>query len=125
MIRSDDDERRIPAPGLLQKPNQSANFRVNTADESVVNGLQPSKSLVVVWSLEDSALKLMREPWMLTCLVLRRGPARETRHERGIVHRVVGRGCDPRRMRAEQRQVRDEGAARAADVIDRLVDQKR
>src|ERR1700722_3130874 len=67
----------------------------------------------------------MRQPWMLTGLIFRRRQARETRHGRGIVHRVVRLGCDERRMRPQERQMRDEGTARAADVLDRFADQKR
>src|SRR5208282_294806 len=66
----------------------------------------------------------MSEPRMLTRLIFRRGQAREARHIRGIVHRVVGLGRDERRMRPEQRQMRDERTARALDVVDRLADEE-
>ena len=125
MVRRKDDERRIPASRFLQKPNQSSKFRIDPAHQSVVNRLQPPEPLLVVGRSINLAGKLMREPRMLTGFIFRRGQAREARHLRGIVHRVVRLGRDERRMRPQERQVRDERTARALDVVDRFADQER
>src|SRR5260370_35183981 len=62
---------------------------------------------------------------MLMRVVFRRGEARESRHLRGIVHRVVRLGRDERWMWPQNRQVRDERTVRALDVVDRLADNER
>src|SRR5277367_1151943 len=113
VIRSKDDESRVPAPGLLQKPNEPSNLRVNPAHESVVNRLQPPESLLIVGRPEEPARQLMREPRMLPRFIFRRSETRELRHLRGIVHRIVRLGRDKRWMRSKQRQVRDERPRRA------------
>src|SRR5579862_8729978 len=67
----------------------------------------------------------MRQPWMLTGFLFGRGQARETRHGRRIVHRVVRLGRDERRMRPQQRQMRDEWTACALDVVDGFAHEER
>src|SRR5277367_66892 len=102
VIRSKDDESRVPAPRLLQKSNEPSNLRVNPAHESVVNRLQPPESLLIVGRPEHTSRQLMREPRMLTRFIFGRRETRESRHLRGIVHRIVGLGRDKRWMRPEQ-----------------------
>ena len=125
VIRSEDDERRVPAPRFLQESNQPSDLGVNPAHQSVVNRLQPPQSLLIVGRAKDSARQLMREPRMLAGFIFGRGQTREARHLRGIVHRVVRLGRDERRMRPQQREVRDERPLALLDVVDRLADQER
>src|ERR1700733_13132174 len=102
VIRSKYNERRVPAPRFLEKSNEPSNLRVNPAHESVVNRLQPPKSLLIVGRPENPTRQLMRKPRMLPRFIFGRHETRQPRHLRGIVHRIVRFRRDERWMWPEQ-----------------------
>ncbi len=103
VIGGEDDQRIVPASGLFQKVEETAQRRINLAHQTVVDGLEPAHFLVVAARPILAPRELIGEPGMLGRLVLRRAQARKAGHGHRVVHGIVWFRGDERRMRTQNR----------------------
>jgi hypothetical protein len=98
--------------------------RVDLADHAVIRRLEPALFLLVGRRRDQRMHDHHAEQRMLLAFLDRRRGAHRGRHVGGRVHRVVGHGCEIRRMRSQVREVHEPrflGERLAVDVIEHAV----
>ena len=94
-----------------------ADLVVDLGEHAVVGGLQLALFLIVVGRLQERMVDHHAEQRMLRAFLGAGRGAHRRGNRRGIEHRVVRRGREERRMRAQERHVREPTAGAGAPAV--------
>ena len=126
VIAREDDERVVRLPGLVEPIEQASDVVVDLGEHPVVRRLQLALLLRIVGRLQERMVDHHAEQRMLRALVGPRRRAHRRRNRRRIEHRVVRRGREERRMRPQERQVREPRVPVAPSAhVDELLGEER